>query len=819
MKTIKEVAGSLLLLILIIGCSSESKNPEKSSEPNIAAKEPISTPGQEPETEPKKEEKLQIVVRGDKEELRGYYNIPWIKEFYEFEMKMAYQEPGSYEIPEDLSALSYGDLRLLRNEVFARNGYLFTDGFLRGYFNRYKWYMPIFDVDTFRVVMSQAEQDLVNRLLSEEAKRKGKAYVEREGGLKLFNADLVVNEKQFKVVYEKVKSDLQKNNFSIIDANRQMPYYVYDKNAYQYIPHYITTDLYLFILHKYFSRFLEKLDENYMSRALGELLAGITGEIGQNPQYNNLEAANWVDMFCRTATFALTGQIGQVNHPYGEMYGNEVEMIDAEDGSPVFIENEQVRYAELKPRGHYTKTDKLKNYFKAFKWISLNGIDLAKDQELQGMVLMAYAIKSNPALYTKYQDYKYTITKLAGQEDNISISDIINTIDNSLSIEEILTESSLTEIRESLASLSKERVKQVFGPEFYIPEMEKTRVYFLSTTYSVSGEIFSRLIHIDDIQSKRKFPRGFDIPAVFRNKTAENIIIQEYKDNEKWPDYSVLLKELQLQFDVFEGWESDYGVKCLKTALAATGEQDNYPDFLKTDAYNRKELSTMLSSWTHLKHDLILYQEKPYAAEAGQGGGPEPPKHYSYVEPNLELWNESLSLVEWLKKLSHYDPTFASQLQSITDIGHDLRNAAQKQLDGQELTEDEMRDLSWIGGRIEYTLYGLLETDHLPEREKSMALIADVYAYQTENLSVAVGHADDIYVVVPINGEYHIARGATFSYFEFVENKIYNDEEWRKKNEDQTVPARPEWIAPLINKLAPLEGRMEYRYAGYWGAW
>jgi hypothetical protein len=77
----------------------------------------------------------------------------------------------------------------------------------------------------------------------------------------------------------------------------------------------------------------------------------------------------------------------------------------------------------------------------------------------------------------------------------------------------------------------------------------------------------------------------------------------------------------------------------------------------------------LFSSW--VKHDLILYQEKPYAAEAGQGGGPEPPKHYSYVEPNLEFWNESLSLVEWLKKLSHYDPTFASQLQSITDIGHD----------------------------------------------------------------------------------------------------------------------------------------------------
>ncbi|MFT6967072.1 MAG: hypothetical protein ACJAT1_002299 [Marivirga sp.] len=57
---------------------------------------------------------------------------------------------------------------------------------------------------------------------------------------------------------------------------------------------------------------------------------------------------------------------------------------------------------------------------------------------------------------------------------------------------------------------------------------------------------------------------------------------------------------------------------------------------MTTNAYNRKELSTKLSSWTHVKHDLILHQEIPYTAEAGQGGGPQLPQHYSYVEPNID---------------------------------------------------------------------------------------------------------------------------------------------------------------------------------------
>jgi hypothetical protein len=818
MQTIKKIIYTFIMHILILGCSAESKKSEESVEETPTDQEIITEETlEESEKNITEAKKLTVIVSDNKDELRSYYEIPWIKEFYEYEMDMAYEEKSSYEVPEDLSSLSYGDLRLLRNEVFARNGYLFDDGFLRGYFNKNKWYMPIFDVDTFKVVMSQTEQDLVNRLLKEEVARKVNLFVNREGGLKLFNTELVVNKKQFKVVPDKIMKDLEENNFSIIDANRQMPFYVYDRNSYQYIPHYITTDLYLFILHKYFSRFLEKLDENYMSGALEELLSGISKEATQNTEYDSKEVSKWVDMYCKTASFALTGKREQVDNPFSELYETEVAQITGEEGMPVFIENEQVTYAELKPRGHYTKSDKLKNYFKAFKWISLNGIDLANDQQLKGMVLISYIIKSNETLYSKYEEYTSTITKLAGQEDNISIKDIINAIDNNSNITEVLSENSLNSIRTSLGSLNKERIKKVFGSEFYIPERGKTRVYFLSSTYSVSGEIFSKLVHINDMKSKRKFPRPLDIPAVFRDKTAEDIIINEYKDNEKWPEYQTKLNALQTQFDDFRGWESNYGVKGLKTALASLGEQDNYPDFLKTNAYNRKELSTMLSSWTHIKHDLILYQEKPYAAEAGQGGGPEPPKHYSYVEPNIVFWNESMRLVEWLKKLSHLDDTFNYELQKITEIGSELRNATQKQLAGEKLTEDEMRKLSWIGGRIEYTLLGLLETDHLPEREKSMALIADVYAYQNTNLSVAVGHADDIYVIVPINGEYHIARGATFSYYELIEDKIYNDEEWRKKNEERSVPDRPEWISPLINKMAPLEGQMEYRYAGYWG--
>jgi hypothetical protein len=205
---------------------------------------------------------------------------------------------------------------------------------------------------------------------------------------------------------------------------------------------------------------------------------------------------------------------------------------------------------------------------------------------------------------------------------------------------------------------------------------------------------------------------------------------------------------------------------------------------------------------------LILYQEKPSAAETG-GDEPEPPLHFSYVEPNLEFWDSALELVEWLENLSENDSTFSDELGRIKELGIILKTVAYKEINGEEITMGEHRTLHWVGGTVEYILFGLMETDN-PESVRSMALIADVYVYNGENLNVAVGNADDIYTIVPIEGEYFIARGSIFSYYEFT-GKILNDEDWRAMIGRNDIPPRPEWIKPIISNLPPLIGQMQYR--------
>ncbi|PKV51356.1 YARHG domain-containing protein [Aquimarina sp. MAR_2010_214] len=800
MKTNQIIIFSLIFLSLVFGCKKKAVQTQEEKQNKVKAEHP------------KSDENSNTEVSQNKEYLKAYYELPHIKEFYDWQ-GMEYHSGDQIKYSTDLSKLSYDELRLLRNEVYARNGHLFNDGFLRGYFNRFKWYMPIFDVDDFKVMLSDKENDLINNILEEENKRKKQETIPK-GDLQLYNSDLIVNLKQFEKVPQKVQEDFKSQNFSIVDANRSMPFYAYDENAYQYIPHYITTDLYLFILHKYFSRSIEKLDENYMYGQLKNILnlaSQKLNELSTTESYVKFQPTiEWAQMYSALAQYTMGENGVYIPQSYKSIFNSEKNNIDKLKGRPAFIPNDFVDYQELKPRGHYTKSEILKKYFKGFKWISLNGINLNNREQLNGLITFAYVIKNDKKLHKAYKQYVSTIEKLAGREDNLSLSDIIQLLTGQ-NLTEVLSDENVALITEELNKLNKEKIKKVFGASFQTTEKEAKRVFFLSSTYSISGDIFSKLIHIDGSKSKRPFPNGLDIPAVFNNKTAKNILINEYTENNDWPDYQVRLNKLEEQFKTFDDWDHNYGFKGVQTALTSFYEEDSYPDYMKTDEYNRKELATSLASWAHIKHDLILYQEKPFAAESGQGGGPKPPQHYSYVEPNLKFWDTALELVEWLEGFSEFESTYKDELNSIKELGSKLRSAAYKQIEGKEITREEYDWLHYVGGTVEYILFGLLETDHLPERERSMALIADVYVYNGTNLNVAVGHADDIYTVVPIKGEYYIARGSVFSYYEFT-GGILDDDQWKAKIKNNNIPDRPKWIEPIINYSTPLKGQMQFRY-------
>ena len=94
--------------------------------------------------------------------------------------------------------------------------------------------------------------------------------------------------------------------------------------------------------------------------------------------------------------------------------------------------------------------------------------------------------------------------------------------------------------------------------------------------------------------------------------------------------------------------------------------------------------------------------------------------------------------------------------------------------------------------------------------DRKVALVADVYTANADNnpdksiLFEAVGGADEIYVVVELDGCLYLTRGAVLSYREFTQpigQPRLTDEEWQQQLEKNPRKGVPEWINRIIVPL------------------
>lgn len=364
-----------------------------------------------------------VEVSEDKSSLADYYKLDHIKEWYP---KRILPPPFNFSV--DLSDKTIVELSLLRNEIFARNGYLFNDAVLRGYFNQFDWYQPIFDVPEFKVRLTQQEQDFVNRVLARERELSKGRYV-KKGDYGMIDLTHVYNLSQFKAVDNRMKELLARNNFAIVPAAHDQLFHVYDNNHYQYIPSFITTDIYLQVLHKHFSTLLQKIEEQKLAPLLTTLLENLTRKsfefqnTASDPALKN--AAQWSTTYLAIASDLISGT-EQITPGMENVFKTETEKITNATGvGSKFLDSDIVQYAQFKPRGNYTTSVERQRYFRCVKWLNTAPMYIGKDERLLSSVLIASFIKRNPANLTLFRRFNNAINFITGDEDNMSISNLI----------------------------------------------------------------------------------------------------------------------------------------------------------------------------------------------------------------------------------------------------------------------------------------------------------------------------------------------------------------------------------------------------------
>lgn len=781
-------------------------------------------------------ELVPVVLTEDKTQLAKLYQRPDIAEFYQDgegadsfsqEEGTHHATPPPFDFNQKLAGKSYLDLLLLRNELYARNGYCFMNSTARSYFDTKKWYRPVWMGDTYNdkgtvvaeavvipVPLNQQEAAFAQKIHAQELSLLAHR-VAPQGGFPMLGLDFVVNQRE-EPFTPAMRPVLARHNFAIVPTREEQLFYLYDQNEYSYTPNFVTTDLILQLLHKYLNGILSDVEETRLVPVVAQMLRQGTTQAqtlatqSQNPQAR--DAAEWAAAYYAIGRNLLTGSSAPIAGAYAGQVTTEVSRsTGAEAKGSHFLQDSLYQYQALKPRGQYTRNDTTRRYFRTVKWLNTAPVFLDSDAGLLHAVALAKALASNAEATKGFANLTHVLDVLVGDEDNRSLTNLLQLLKTDYagqSLDQLAAPATLARLRRQLVAAGTDHIRPKGATDKAVEALARPTLLFTAGRYTFDAEILSRLTEV--MRSPvplRPFPKGLDAFAAFGNRTAEDILLNHYKEATRWPAYPDTLRAVQKQFATYQSWDQNLYTKTMQVlmGLNAPNPDTNPPYFARTPAWQRRNLSTALAGWAELKHDLLLYSEQPMGAEmGGGGGGPPPPDHLGYVEPNLPFWDRALSLLAFqnqaLHRLNANTPHLDSLNSGIRQLVTKLHRLARKEVAHEKLTTDEMNSLSAVGGEVEgLTLRALKMADYdpLPDRERHIGLVADVYAFNEDVLEEAVGAADALYVVVEINGLPVLARGAMLSYYEFTSPTRLTDEEWRAQLAKQPQ-ARPTWLRDLI---------------------
>ncbi|WP_460555965.1 DUF3160 domain-containing protein [Hymenobacter daeguensis] len=774
-------------------------------------------------------EQVPVQSTPDKTALARVYARPYIKEYFEkpedYDVELPKRQPlPAFDYNQELAGKPYLDLVLLRNTLYARNGYCFMNATLRRYFDKTNWYKPVWSQEAdsvgnalpeeiIPVPLNQQELAFEQKVLALETKLLA-GRVAPQGGYPMINPDFVTNQREFQLPAA-LRTVLARNNFAIVPTKEEQLFYLYDKGEYSFTPAFVTTDLFLQLLHKYLNSILEDVEEKRLMPVVARLLSQGNAQARtlaqQSQQPTARAAAEWAAAYYAVGQSLLTGRVGQVPAAYAAEAREEIMRANAAaDKGSVLLQDSLFEYQALKPRGIYTRNDTTRRYFRTVKWLNTAPVFLDTDAGLLRAVALAKALAASPAAAQGFRNFTQVLDVLAGDEDNRSLTNLLRLLASPAyagkTLDELADPAVLARLRPALVAAGTDRIRAKGTRKLAQIALDRPKLLFTAGRYTFDGEILSRLIEVTDPAPKRPFPKGLDVFATFGNRTAQDVLLNHYREASHWPAYPDTLRRLQKQFAGTTAWDRNLYTKTLHTLLSLSQpapKEAGTPLFAGTPAWQQRNLSTALGGWAELKHDLLLYAEQPQAAEMGGGGGGGPPEPIilAYVEPNLPFWDAALDLLAFqdkaLTRLQANTPHLSGLNKELREKLETVRKIAQQELRHEQVSKADMVEMAQIGGWAEFLTFSILKTDRLSERERHLGVVADVYAHNADVLEEAVGAVDALYTVVEINGTTVVAVGPVFSYYEFQSPSRLTDEEWQARLAT-SPPARPTWLRALI---------------------
>lgn len=638
----------------------------------------------------------------------------------------------------------------------------------------------------------------------------------------------VINRNKFEFS-NAAKKLLAKNGFVVIPSDYREFFNLYEMNRYDSIPNFVTTDAMMHNYHLYFSHLLRTLEKDKLYDELISLTDSML--TSSQKQYEALKETDWENAAKRNvAYFAVAASLIDSKTEIPDYVETEVktELELIADHSKTFVpspvmnlgnpeagllESLKEDYTQYIPRGHYTKFEELKSYFRTMMWYGRMTFRASAEDETKSVALITLML-SLKADYESWNRIYDPTNFFVGKSDDLGfyqyhklLKDIYDGIPD---LETLTGDGDMwgdfyTEVKkmEPPAINSIPIFDETIQPD---RDNEIKGFRFMGQRYTLDADVFQRLVYRDVKENnngdRRMIPNGLDIPAAMGSNEAYDILKDMGETGYKgYPENMKKMQNYISGLDISDWGQNLYWSWLYTLSPLTEVKGKGYPSFMQNQAWIQKQLETYMGSYAELKHDTILYAKQIYAE---MGGGWEEEDDRGYVEPSPHVYARLAALAEMtaegLKQRDLLAEESFTSLMTMKELALKLKEISEKELADIPLDDIEYGLIQSFGGQLEHFWLEALRDIGVDTPsavyENPAALIADIATDPNGRvLEIGTGFISTIYAVVPVDGKLRIAKGAAYSYYEFpwAASDRLTDEKWKIMLENNGEPEQPVW--------------------------
>lgn len=640
----------------------------------------------------------------------------------------------------------------------------------------------------------------------------------------------VANLAHFSMLTHEQREAIQENGFVVVPQKEYKQIHdILQKNDNLNIPNFVTTDAVLHAYHIVYDLALREVEVH----SFWSLIGNLTKQLARTSyeQYLDLPEGRWKEAaFRNTAYFyvALSLLDNETVAPdaVADEVDNVLRLIENHEGfAESWFMNYPEDFSQYVARGHYTRSETLRRYFKAMMWYGRIAFRLQPEphdptneagrNETAQAILMSLALKDDveglepgSAGYMVWDALYEPTAFFVGSADDLTPREYRTLIDevygSSLNLSVIDNETLLGEFIQEALDWRDPSI--LSGYQLDIDNLNQTKgMRFMGQRFIPDSYILGQLVydHVGSLFNPRFLPKGLDVMSALGSKRAWGLLEDE-KEYENYVDQMNKMRNMVGNITQ-EEWTKNLYYLWMYSLLPLLREHgDGYPFFMRNQAWVDKQLNTALGSWAELRHDTILYAKQSYTVVTS--APPLDEKLKGYVEPSPYVYGRLASLchmmIDGLSKRDLLTETIHEKLQYLHRYLLDIRRISIKELTSQPLNSTEINLIDSSAGILSSIVRMPRNESFVSDTDESMAVIADVHTDPNSGmvLEEAVGRPMFIYVAVPVDGRVVLTRGGTFSYYEFEQpmNNRLTDEAWQQMLQNDQEPDMPSWTSSFV---------------------